>query len=1801
MNANANNEGAGQSQSQQRSWSRGRQRSSSIPWRRKFGRSTSCPPDPNILPVPQSYASLSLSLASQIEPPSTTVVPLKNGGDTPPQDVPVQDGTGTILPHEMEEDPDDNFIYSQEQLQQQQQQKPKRKGLTLTLTLVSRIRNMASGVGNSSSNNNNNNNNSNHNNTPTELGRRDSDIASSSFGSDPIMTNESHLLTESSTGMERSSMTDDAHTIHSPQQNGLDGTRSQSPALESSPSLSSSSSSSVGMQPVVSNTRKEHSRNRNKTRRRSSSLSSSSSSSSNSSSQAPQVPLQPANLLVFVTSVRSDQYPDLTHQLPKSAPNALKVFHELATAWKDAHIVMQVMPQRPPPISSSTSNNATNHSLSNRQQQQQQQQQHALDSSIQMRENALVLFEFMRNLEYLIGLVNEIVSNPQTRAALKADASFKPIRNVIKWCTKLMETNFLVERERRSFPKDDPPQSKNENENGEDPDAMTLVTGLQLRLIAAHQTRDVRKLRSWNGKLTKAVASVFDGIPSTTSSGGGGTTGTGGATMSQDDDDFTDDETDAKPSPQTSSTLSFEETMEMGSMIPSPSPKSSLSQPTESNLPYVQSRAQCMNVICRLWLEKQKKDMEGRGLRELLPSWCPKAEVPHSAPKLPMEYMHRHALMNQVVDCLLDRTVEEIVTTPPISENERPEPTLTEQKQQNEPLQTATNNESTITSITSMHRDKVGNGKTTLAVSVIQTVEIRERFPDGIAWIRLGRGHLKENDVRRLYEELYRQLLRGTDAIADSTRTTPLPDGMDAAAPTNEGLHQYIQACHDENDQYWLRRLQSGGLQGLREDFGKVLARRKILICLDDVYRAQDVSWFNFGSLVQHSSQKNRRKSGGQRPKLVNVASPFRLLITTRVPELLGSGAAHEVFVSLLTEDEAAKILLCSAGRRLRGVKESRIFEEARSVAHGAGNAPLALRLAGGMLRYSNRNWNLSSPSWTRLVEESKMHLIEASHLQSFEKSLARIVDLCFTSAEDLKERATLRRCFVTFAVVFRENDWIHDGRGIPRPVLAKLFETVLEASSATSLTAEHTIEILEALNLLQRARHGSRPTVQVKNSQDNIGGESSKGSINSNTDNTIHHATLCYLMHPAIHAIGQEMATRSSPSFIPPADQSSMFKSEREAEKDANDGFDWLKTIANKLDPTFKPGTKSESKWRLDERYFHVVMVVALAPYSRVNSVAGSMEEWKEWRMSNHGLGDSNHKDETMSMEEYIIAQFPSHLIRAKAWAGAGTTLLDFGFIGRRVIEFEGIEATRKHLCDLKELRNGVQKKKSGSKSSNASGIESSSSLLHESGVSLDAATLEQNTDAGSGGFDLDDILRNVTRRTLDEVHEAADSADDPLMFAVCLSLIGKFLLESSQPHAAMLQLEEAASIYRNILGTSHVDVARALNAVGKAWIQLGEVRVGATKLNEAAQIYGACQQSTHRDAISNKRLLRTLETHAADLKPEPSIVRSPNTDKMELVFNEEQPGSESTLLQEKDEKEFATENAGKEHKNASEDELEEPQTDNSGHTLSENNQSSSDEIAGMTQVDNVGESDGNEANVNMTGRGVEYNGSNDVNESRVQMPGGDDTSERKNGVALDNFFKGHTLQNDEGGNSSDNSVTSMQQEIHDDSQYDNEGSEDVMFPYDGSMESINNSDEKAENDFVKKTDAKDNLGPGEEIDVTQSSDTKMIDPHSADETIIEVTQSDSSAENEVGMLSSDQEEIESLHIDKVVTQSSEYPKEWTSEGVNVAPRDDLALVEKEGSNVLVRNMMSSKMELLKDETNDSLIEKVDLVESKM
>jgi hypothetical protein len=82
--------------------------------------------------------------------------------------------------------------------------------------------------------------------------------------------------------------------------------------------------------------------------------------------------------------------------------------------------------------------------------------------------------------------------------------------------------------------------------------------------------------------------------------------------------------------------------------------------------------------------------------------------------------------MKQVVNCLLDRN-----TGPRETDN-------------NTPFANA------ITCITSRHSDKAGNGKTILAVAAIQTVEVREFFSDGIAWIHLSRTALGEREVRKM-------------------------------------------------------------------------------------------------------------------------------------------------------------------------------------------------------------------------------------------------------------------------------------------------------------------------------------------------------------------------------------------------------------------------------------------------------------------------------------------------------------------------------------------------------------------------------------------------------------------------------------------------------------------------------------------------------------------------------------------------------------------------------------------------------------------------------------------------------------------------------------------------------------------------------------------------------------------------------------------------------------------------------------------------------------------------------------------
>ena len=124
--------------------------------------------------------------------------------------------------------------------------------------------------------------------------------------------------------------------------------------------------------------------------------------------------------------------------------------------------------------------------------------------------------------------------------------------------------------------------------------------------------------------------------------------------------------------------------------------------------------------------------------------------------------------------------------------------------------------------------------------------------------------------------------------------------------------------------------------------------------------------------------------------------SPYKVLITTRVLSLLCGGAVQEVFVRILSEHEAVKLLLTTAGRRPSVGRCSAVYNQGKSVVKGCGNSPLGILLVGSMLRNNNRNWNMNSPVWIGTMNQCSLNLEEAAQLGSFMNSLTRIADASF-------------------------------------------------------------------------------------------------------------------------------------------------------------------------------------------------------------------------------------------------------------------------------------------------------------------------------------------------------------------------------------------------------------------------------------------------------------------------------------------------------------------------------------------------------------------------------------------------------------------------------------------------------------------------------------------------------------------------------------------------------------------------------------------------------------------------------------
>eukprot|EP00934_Nitzschia_sp_Nitz4_P006786 Nitzschia sp. Nitz4//scaffold15_size197535//57988//62594//NITZ4_001570-RA/size197535-augustus-gene-0.223-mRNA-1//-1//CDS//3329537691//6776//frame0 len=1171
--------------------------------------------------------------------------------------------------------------------------------------------------------------------------------------------------------------------------------------------------------------------------------------------------------IVTVTSCRSDGYynqkaPGSTSKLPRKAPTNLKLFHELAIGIKDAYAAVGQTPTKP----SMEPDEATGQPAMT------EAEFHAKS----------VLWEFIGNIDFLLALVDEVAVDTATRGALKADTTFKGLRDVIKKCNKVLE-NMLVRRERK----------------------YTLF----FRLVQPEDTKDIDRIKAWNEKVEKAVGAVTDSQhdstdvsdsesdassianSSTTTSSRASSVFSRGrqllpvagrvrarratptptlrkrASDTQKKDSSAAEDGFAASTPVTAGNLatlqqSFQKnkaTIPQGLTVNDQGGKSQQQQQQLAPQAQVAPKDELVDVIRGLRMEKMKnrEGTQDNELQALKPDWRPKADIPSSVPKLPAEYIHRHRLMKQVVSCLLDQA----------------SPTESKENEDVSPDSAAI-----ITSITSRHGDKAGNGKTTLAVAAIQTVEVRERFSDGIAWIRLGRNPLGEPDVRRLYEELYRQLIVKDDNIDLEDMGLDKEDEIPSRGSSFEGSDGQNQQGNNNNNEerkvttnnqrlaniaISRRRFQGGELEGIKEEIGYMLEKKKVLICLDDVWRVEDAKWFVFDNQLLNGSKPLPKK----RDNLLEEY-PGRLLITSRTPSLMGnSSLVQEIFVRILSEHEAVKLLLSTAGRRPYGGKNSMVFNQAKLIVKGCGNSPLAVRLAGSMLRHSSRSWNINSPAWSSLINQARLNLEEASHLRSFVNAVNRVVDLSFFTVQDVRTRIVLRRCFVAYAIAFRENDWMLSGRGIPQSVVLRVFQTIISSDEQNKyISASSILDMLEKLNLIERARHGwhargainpVREALIKKQTQRASSGDFETDSDWDDEDEAkVYRVQQMFVMHDSLKAVAEEMAKRTTPSLSPDADDFTSYPSKIEEGSKINQESSSLwsapfRFLANQLQ------APQQTEGGFKDGDAHKLVVTSLLDVGEGLERLGSVAEALMVGQLDMAVIAGGEK-----MEEYMAAFLPWHLMKCEAYTSAAELLSDSHFIGRRVMALGIIEATSRHVADLQELRNLA---------GNATFIippKQNAAHRQANGAPAEATPAVK--------CDVTTIVRDGSKILVDEVFRVTNKQDGPsdsLGMAMCLAAIGEGLLKSRQPRDALLRLEESVGIYRGLLGSFHTYVADALHTAAKALVKVGETRVALLKFAEAARIYEACNATLHFNSIANAQSLASLLVDLGDMEKAQSM----------------------------------------------------------------------------------------------------------------------------------------------------------------------------------------------------------------------------------------------------------------------------------------------------------------------------------------
>lgn len=429
------------------------------------------------------------------------------------------------------------------------------------------------------------------------------------------------------------------------------------------------------------------------------------------------------------------------------------------------------------------------------------------------------------------------------------------------------------------------------------------------------------------------------------------------------------------------------------------------------------------------------------------------------------------------------------------------------------------------------------------------------------------------------------------------------------------------------------------------------------------------------------------------------------------------------------------------------------------------------------------------------------------------------------------------------------------------------------------------------------------------------------------------------YLMHESIKHIAEEMATRSSPSFAPKPDDFTSFALELEEEKqmerniNPSDTRHWLSSAANYLfrSPTSVTCSGDSSAECRDEdgmsdHRFHELMASSLtavgcdgdcdgegtgiggggrggrgssnsrdADDNRGAGLFSSMFQ-EERRTSPTNISvpkplnpiDNFRPQRGLQVKKYVATYLPFHLIHAKMLVDGSKLLIDGAFVRCRITALGSIEATRRQVADVLDLRTeherrvggagdlelqnvpganrGVQENNKGAANDNCQystgdTLDIDSIQQQSSQLIIDAVfQAERNLNSNDNNKSDEKSRNNNNNNNKNSNNSNKNKNNETVNMAICLCTVGEGFLKSRQNRDAVGRLEEAIQIYDR-LGTAYrLDVATVLTSLAKVYARFDDRRVALSKLVEAGAIYQKCRATTYHNAIANSQLMAYL-----------------------------------------------------------------------------------------------------------------------------------------------------------------------------------------------------------------------------------------------------------------------------------------------------------------------------------------------------